>query len=96
MKVNDILVSRWGYEQTNINFYKVIKVTKTMATIQELDIIELNDEDMAGLQMPLDKVKGMPFCRKIHTFNDEEFICIDKYIKAKKWNKKKQRYTSYC
>lgn len=94
MKVNDILVSRWGYEQTNINFYKVIKVTKTMATIQELDIIELK-EDMAGWEMPIDKVKGQPFRRKIHTFNDEEFICIDEYSRARKWSKKKQRYTSY-
>lgn len=94
MKVNDILVSKWGYEQTNVNFYKVIKVTKTMATIQELDIIELR-EDMTGWEMPIDKVKGQPFRRKIHTLNDEEFIYIEKYSRARKWNKKKQRYTSY-
>ena len=95
MKVNDILVAKWGYEQTNVDFYKVIKITKTMATLQKLDSIELNDEDMAGWKIPLDKVKGQPFRRKIHTFNNDEFIYINSYSIATKWNQKKQRYTSY-
>lgn len=95
MQVNDILVSKWGYEQTNINFYKIVKVTKTMATLQELNSIELNEEDMTGWKMPLDKVKGQPFRRKIHIFNNEEFIYINSYSIAKIWNKTKERYTSY-
>lgn len=95
MKVNDILISKWGYEQTNLNFYKVIKATNSMVTLQELDIIEFNDEDMAGWEMPIDKVKGQPFRRKIHTYNSEELVYINSYSIAKVWNKKKQRYTSY-
>lgn len=95
MKVNDILVSRWGYEQTNVDFYKVLKVTKSMATIQELDIIELNDENMAGWIMPLDRIKGKPFRRKIHNVNNDEFIYIDNYSRARKWKQKKEKYTSY-
>lgn len=95
MQVNDILVSKWGYEQTNVDFYKVIKVTRTMATLQELEIIESNDEDMSGWKMPIDKTKGQPFRRKIHTFNNEEFIYINSYSIANIWNKAKQRYTSY-
>lgn len=95
MKVNDILVSHWGYEQTNVNFYKVTKVTKTMLTIQELDVIELDNEDMTGWEMPIDKVKGKPFRRKIHTSNGKEFVYINNYSIAKKWNKNRERYTSY-
>ena len=95
MQVNDILVSKWGYEQTNIDFYKVIKVTNKMVTIQKLDTIELNDETMSCWKMPLDKVKEKSFRRKIHNFNSEEFIYINSYSIAKKWNCKKERCTSY-
>jgi hypothetical protein len=36
-KLNDILVSSWGYDQTNIDFYKVIKVNGSFITLQPLD-----------------------------------------------------------
>jgi len=96
MQVNDILVSHWGYEQTNIDFYKVLKVTPSTVIVQELEKIEHNDEDMSGWVMPIDKLKGKPIRRKIHTFNNEKFIYITSYSIAQKWDKKKQRYTSYC
>lgn len=95
MKTNDILVSHWGYEQTNVEFYKVIQATKNTLVVQELEIIEFNDEDMAGWVMPIDKLKGQPFRRKIHINNGEEFIRINNYSKARKWNHQKQRYTNY-
>lgn len=34
-KVGDILYSSWGYDQTNIDFYKVLKVTKASVKIQK-------------------------------------------------------------
>jgi|TARA_R100000482_G_scaffold58241_1_gene21142 hypothetical protein len=33
-KVGDILYSAWGYDQTNIDFYQIVKKTKSMVTIQ--------------------------------------------------------------
>lgn len=35
-KVGDILYSSWGYDQTNIDFYKVVKVSGFSVWIQEL------------------------------------------------------------
>ena len=35
-KVGDILYSSWGYDQTNIDFYKVVKVSEFSVWIQEL------------------------------------------------------------
>ena len=29
VKVNDIFYASWGYDQTNINFYKVVEISKT-------------------------------------------------------------------
>lgn len=95
MQVNDILVSKWGYEQTNVDFYKVLKVTSSTVIIQELETIEQSDGDMTGWIMPIDKFKGKPLRRKLQSFNDEKFVYINKYSIAKKWNNQKERYTSY-
>ena len=35
-KVGDILVSSWGYDQTNIDFYQVVGVTKASVKIREI------------------------------------------------------------
>lgn len=37
LQVGDILYSSWGYNQTNIDFYEVLKVTKSMAIIHRID-----------------------------------------------------------
>jgi hypothetical protein len=36
-KAGDILVSSWGYGQTNIDYYEVIKVTASTISIRELE-----------------------------------------------------------
>jgi hypothetical protein len=35
-KVGDILYSSWGYDQTNIEFFKVVKVSEFSVWIQEV------------------------------------------------------------
>lgn len=35
--VGDVLVSSWGYDQTNIDFYIVLKVTPRTVTLRELN-----------------------------------------------------------
>ena len=35
-KIGDILYSSWGYDQTNIEFFKVVKVSKFSVWIQEI------------------------------------------------------------
>lgn len=37
VEVGTILVSSWGYDQTNIDFYKVVKMTEKMVWIQEVE-----------------------------------------------------------
>ena len=36
LEVGDVLSSSWGYEQTNINFYQVVKVSGRMVTVREI------------------------------------------------------------
>ena len=42
-KVGDILYSSWGYDQTNIEFFKVVKVSKFSVWIQEIgkEVVEV-------------------------------------------------------
>lgn len=47
MEVGTILVSQWGYDQTNVDFYEVVKATKTMVYVQR---IEKKCEPVAWLQ----------------------------------------------
>lgn len=35
-KVGDILVSSWGYEQTNVDFYQVVGITPKCIKIREI------------------------------------------------------------
>ena len=35
-KVGDILYSSWGYDQTNIDFYKVVRVSESSVWIQQI------------------------------------------------------------
>ncbi len=35
-KVGDVLVSSWGYDQTNVDFYQVIAVTKASVRIRKI------------------------------------------------------------
>jgi hypothetical protein len=34
--IGDILKDVWGYEQTNVDFYEVVKVTEKTATVRTL------------------------------------------------------------
>lgn len=37
LKVGDILISSWGYDQTNIDFYEVVEVGEKSVKIREID-----------------------------------------------------------
>ena len=94
----DILVSSWGYEQTNIDFFQVIKSTEKMATVQQIRgrIISQNG-NMTGTVEPVKNAfEGTPFRRKIKRFSDELFISITSFSSASFWGGKPEHYSSYA
>lgn len=97
MKVNDILVSKWGYEQTNITFYQVVKVTMKTATIRKISTRQSdNFHMMTGLCVPMrDQFIGEPIRRKIQHLNGEQ-IFITEYEIARPWKGNLERYTTYA
>jgi len=87
LNVNDVLVSMWGYEQTNVDFYQVVKATAKTVTIREIESGNRNQWQGAATPM-LNKFIGEPMQRKviaIPEYNDE-FIRIESYSRARKWN----------
>jgi hypothetical protein len=48
IKAGDILSCSWGYDQTNVDFYQVIKTTAKTATVQEIDKKNKYTGDMSG------------------------------------------------
>lgn len=67
LKVGDVLYSSWGYEQTNIDYYKVVAVKgKTMVGVVKLGEIR-NVGDMQGTSVPdVSNIIGDVFYRKVN------------------------------
>jgi len=71
--INDIkgkyFYRSWGYEQTNVNFYKVIEVKgKATAVLQEVGTkVVKNDSGRNDYVIPDDNIKiGKPFKKRIN------------------------------
>lgn len=67
LKVGDVLVSSWGYEQTNIDYYLVTKLVGS----QSVELVEIGREivptgDMTGTCVPdKSKIIGEPMRKKV-------------------------------
>ena len=88
-KVNDILVSTWGYDQTNASFFKVLRVMGKFVEIVALDEIETALPDchaMFGTSVP-GGVCGIP-SRKMFKLSENYgySVKIASYSTAFPWN----------
>ena len=82
LQVGDILSSSWGYEQTNVDFYEVVAVSKCMVTLHELAQVSTETDWARGRCIPQSgKYKGEPFRRKA----DKHGVMIESYEFASKW-----------
>lgn len=75
LEVNDILYSSWGYDQTNIDYYKVKKlVGKTMVEVVKIES-KLADEQgsyTTDTVLPYPAAEGTrTYRRKVHTEDPE-------------------------
>jgi hypothetical protein len=97
LKVGDILVSSWGYEQTNIDFYQVIDIKGKFATVGELSYSskEQNGYDSYMVMPKKDSYSKNPksWIRKMV---DGEYIKISSFQWAKKWDGKAKNQTTYA
>lgn len=93
--VDDILEATFGYDCTLVNFYRVLRVTKTQVYLTEIEseIVDHDGYGQAGHVRPvITKVIGDPFRRKIQ---DSGYVKIQDYMWAKKWDGKPVHFDSY-
>ena len=98
MEIGTVLISKWGWEQTNIDFYEVVKITEKTVTIRQIASKEVeSDTSMSGYVIP-DKGSyiGEPIRRKILNAFGKTFVSINSYSSADVWTGNKERYTAYA
>lgn len=92
----------WGMEQTNVDWFEVLTVTKTRksATFRRIKSIEKESgkQSMVGESMPdignfMDGKK--PFRKLLKEHDGELYIGMD-YGSLRPWNGKPKRYSSYA
>lgn len=95
MQVNDILVSKWGFDQTNVDFYLVVGATGSFVTVMELDSIVIETKaDYTGLAVPSESIiNGTKMRRKV---NGLGHIKMTDYAYAEKWDGMPQSFSTYA
>lgn len=98
LKIDDIFVCSWGYEQTNIDFYQIIKLTEKTATVRQIEgrIIEQDGNFSGTVEPKKDAFKGKPLRRKIKRYGNQIFVNINSFSSASLWDGKPEYYTSYA
>jgi len=68
--VGDVLYTSWGYEQTNVEFYKVISlVGKLSVEIVEIGRETIDDSSMSGSCIPsLEVIIGEPMRKRVNRY----------------------------
>lgn len=98
-----IFYSSWGYEQTNVDFYRVVKLAGDWITLQEIEQIEHSDDTadspatMTGRVVPADPIapKGEPFRRKLMRHLSGDSVKIRSYSYAWPWDGTPKRVSHY-
>jgi hypothetical protein len=88
-KVGDILYSSWGYNQTNIDFYEVSKVTGSMVVVRRLEKRIVRRERVEEYVVPVPgQYTGEPLRRKFapDTWGGGISVSINSYAVAYSWD----------
>lgn len=97
IKAGDIFYNSWGYEQTNIDYYQVVKATKKTITLKEIEKSITSYKNMRGLVEPLkDNFKSDKELRKSPYLLDNSWYVDMEYGIGKKWDGEAMRFTNYA
>jgi len=102
IKVGDIFCSSWGYEQTNVCYYQVVRlVGKKSVDLQRIDsmTITTNPSSFTGKKFPLSGTRKSEVFRKRllrSDYNGELFIKIHSFEQAYIWDGSLMSTSSYA
>jgi|TARA_E500000318_G_C3448181_1_gene167752 hypothetical protein len=84
-KVGDILVSCWGYDQTNVDYYQIVDRTKCMAILQPIgsEYVDTHCSGSYHSSMPKkDYFIGAPMKKKVGPYG----VSISSFQNASLWD----------
>ena len=85
-QIGDILCSSWGYDQTNISFYRVTKVTAASVTMEPIGKDVVEDGLMCGKATPNGiATNGKTLTKRVTKYGS---VKIDTFEIARKWDGK--------
>jgi hypothetical protein len=94
--VGDIFWSSWGYDQTNVDFYKVIKRTPTTVTVVQVPTEIVGDPNKPQVEVrpgPGEKPRGKGGRKKLKTYSGTPYITLSTYEDAYLWDGRSQKQT---
>jgi len=94
----DILYSAWGYDQTNIYFYKIVKRTEKTVWLQRIKTKHIKSAGFMREYVIPDTTNKIDSIiqRRISYYQDEILIRITSYMYAYLWDGKEKVQTFYA
>jgi hypothetical protein len=104
INVGTIFSYSWGYDQTNYNFFQVVRKTKKSIYIREIEQKKTeSDLLMQGKTIPIkDKFQegglweGKTLLKRPYEWNNRIYVNIESYGSCHIWEGKLENYTSYA
>lgn len=100
-KIGDILHHSWGYDQTNADFYQVLRVTDKSVWIAQLETTETCDGMLCGKAQPIPgktRILNTAGLRHVpYLYGDKWLVKINDYTAgAELWNGELISVTHYA
>jgi len=95
LTVGHILVSSWGYEQTNVDFYQItaLRGARTVE-LRKIGSVSHEDLSMQGTCTPrADSFTGEAFTRRV---DEDNAVKLTSYAWARLWDGRPRRWTAYA
>lgn len=96
--VGMIMESSWGYDQTNVDFYEVVRVTKASVFLRKVasEVVQHTGWESARVVPIPGKYVGKEFRRRISNATGSISCRIESYSWAYLWDGKPVHRTSYA
>ena len=98
LRVGNILYYSWGYEQTNVDWYQVVKTTGKQVQVQQIEGKEDYDaRKMTGTTVPVKGkfVKGSkPMTKAVREFMGDVYLKMP-HGGLRLWDGKPKHYSTY-
>lgn len=84
-KVGDYYVRSWGYDQTNVNFYRVVDLTPSGKSVRVVEVWQKEVTESTVIPTETPREDSEPMTKRIGAGNR---IAINDYDHAYPWNGK--------